>query len=241
MNLSDPLWNRAVSSGANPSNVSNDTNVTNPTDLSAEFWQNQTNALISSISTSGSHLWTFKSYWYITVPVTVGTIFVPLIAGLIFRSISRSVYEHRRYWRVLVAILVIAGVILMDFFLPFLPSLIIFGVCLGVLGLSFFIKSLLVKRHRTMWTGYAIIYVLSLIPSIFQHSILMPYLPLLYLLLVWSRDDIRSVYLLWHLWRTEPETDLESTEEVGEEPVRTRSLSLQRTRAVQVDRRTRSL
>ena len=51
------------------------------------FSRDNLGTLISAIDSSGSYLWSFELYWYITVPLTICTIVVPLITGFIVRSL----------------------------------------------------------------------------------------------------------------------------------------------------------
>jgi hypothetical protein len=193
MNVGDPLWNNPKTSDAASANTSAPSTQSNSTDSGLSISQNQTDALITAISTSGSHLWTFKSYWYTTVHLTVATIILPLILGEIVRCLSKFSYHYRGYWRALVSVLVFAFAILANLFIPALGYDILFGIYLGVPAIGLLIRAFMKKRHRAVWIGFAVTFFSSLFGTLlFQYLYgfyfspgLIGLLPLVYLFYLW--------------------------------------------------------
>jgi len=117
--------------------------------------QNQTDALIAAISTSGPHLFTFPTFLIVAFTVTFMTIILPLIAGNIFRIVLQSVDHYKGHWRVLVSALSIATIVLTRIFIP--PDIqfiyiIIFGVPQGIFAVIILHKT---AYSRKRWIAYA--------------------------------------------------------------------------------------
>jgi hypothetical protein len=176
MNVSDPLWKTKH-------NISSSTESSAPTQVgrlntlyegilqyqfrkmasiadaspadSLPLSQNQTDALIAAISTSGPHLFTFPTFLIVAFTVTFMTIILPLIAGNIFRIVLQSVDHYKGHWRVLVSALSIATIVLTRIFIP--PDfqiiyILIFGVPQGIFAVTILHKT---AYSRKRWIAYA--------------------------------------------------------------------------------------
>jgi hypothetical protein len=160
MNLIDPLWSTTDGQNATPNVVSPSNNDSSP------FTQNQTASIVTAIMDSGTHLWSFKSYWCITIPLTITTIFLPLIAGAIFRAASRFLYRNRTYWRLsgitLVLALDVEFYILTDVSEKPIPN---FGViCLGIPAICLLGRAIWRKQDRGIWSVYLGLVTLASVP-----------------------------------------------------------------------------
>ena len=132
MNINGPIWGPLIPDATANNNQSK--SVTDSND-SLSLSDNQTNAIVGAISSSGRYLWSFKMYWVITAPVTLATILLPLIAGHIFRSITQFCYENRTYALTISVILLLAGIIVMSVYLPALAYLLAFGIAFGAIAI----------------------------------------------------------------------------------------------------------
>ena len=91
MNLVNPLWSTANSPAQTPVAQSQSTN--------SSLSQLETDAIVSAVQSSGPFLFTFQSYWYISVAVAVVTIVLPLIAGAALRHTIQLLTKAKLYWR----------------------------------------------------------------------------------------------------------------------------------------------
>ena len=192
MNLSDPIWGpiipAATSSNSSKNSTSNTTNSTG-------FSQNQTNAIIGEIASSGAYLWTFKIYWIISAPVTLATILLPLVAGPIFRSTVRAFYRNRTYLRPLFAIIVLGGFTYMDAALNEYIYTLVFGTTLGAVALYMLCRASRSGKNQVIWCGYSITFAASFT---IDHLVntgrvgISGYVSLGYLLVAWLRPEIRK-------------------------------------------------
>ncbi|KAH7317901.1 hypothetical protein BKA65DRAFT_570474 [Rhexocercosporidium sp. MPI-PUGE-AT-0058] len=215
MNVSDPIW---PSSKSDPTKDSSpNTAARNVMELpgnSSTFSTEQTSAIVSAIQSSGSHLWTFQSYWYTTVPVTVATIIIPMIIGVIFRSLSRFAFYYRGYWRLIVISGLLVFVAMSDIFMNVLSytadfyATIWLAITTALLGLSAVVlicRAFMKKRHRLIWCGFAVS--VAIYPPIWWYnfdyfsSYLSIFVPFTYLLLVWFRHDFRDLFLKYRAYR----------------------------------------
>lgn len=93
MNLQDPLVSKTQASDSVHA-TSNEMIPANKIDSFLNspplFRSNETEAIIKAVTESGAHLWSFKDYWIITLPVVAATIFLPIIIGPVFRSQSEN-------------------------------------------------------------------------------------------------------------------------------------------------------
>ena len=202
MNLSDPLW--PAKKNSNDTTSTNDSTYNgiplpiNPSILSTD----QTRAIISAIQSSGSHLWTFRSYWYFTIPVTVATVVIPMFIGAVFRSVSRFAIYHRGHWRFVVIIGVVGLVATLDYLVKTLYDfqfvLIAVIVLMGLLALTLTCRALYRKKNRRMWCGFTI--TVAIYPPVWWYndgyfrSYFSIFIPLTYVLLVWSREELRQLF-----------------------------------------------
>ncbi|XMA09944.1 hypothetical protein WAI453_002735 [Rhynchosporium graminicola] len=195
MNISDPLW-----SSKNSTDTTNiiARDIAPLPDNSSTLSIQQTSAIVAAIQSSGSHVWTFRSYWYTTIPVTIGTIIFPMAIGMLVRVISRFAFYHRGYWRLFGVLGSFALVTFFALFLGFpLDSLIqwivvpiLFGGTAAILS----IRSIVINKHRLRWCGFALLVALCLaIWSTVSYSGIL-YLPLMYLYLVSFGRDVARVY-----------------------------------------------
>jgi hypothetical protein len=164
MNLIDPLWRTADGQNSTPNVI-----VPSSSDSSL-FTQNQTASIVNAIMGSGTHLWSFKSYWYITIPLTIATIFLPLVAGAIFRAVSRFLYRNRTSWRLLGTIfaIVLAAIFCV---VEGIGGDITWGVfnivttiCLGIPALYGLGRAILRKQNRLIWSVFSGLVILSSVP-----------------------------------------------------------------------------
>lgn len=176
MNVSDPLWR-------SKHNISASTDSSMPTqvnmlktfydsvgqsgfekiallaDLSPidtlDLSQNQTDALITAISTAGPHLFTFQTFLIVAFTLTIMTIILPLVAGNIFRFLLQSVDHYKGHWRVLVFIFSIATIVLTRVFIPYRGLwiyIVIFGVPQAMFACFILYK---MKFQSKRWILYA--------------------------------------------------------------------------------------
>jgi hypothetical protein len=118
--------------------------------------QNQTDALIAAISTSGPHLFTFPTFLIVAFTVTFMTIILPLIAGNIFRILLQSVDHYKGHWKVLVFVLSIATIVLTRIFIPpdmQLIYIIIFGVPQGIFTVIILYKTASNRKRSIAYAG----------------------------------------------------------------------------------------
>lgn len=158
MNLSDPIWGPIIPAATRSDSPTNSTsNTTNSTGFS----QNQTNAIIGEIASSGGYLWSFKLYWIISASVTLATILLPLVAGPIFRSTVRAFYRNRTYLRPLVAITGLGGFTYIDVALNGYVYTIVFGTTLGAIALFMLCRASRSGKNQVIWCGYSITFAAS--------------------------------------------------------------------------------
>jgi len=202
MNISDPLWptKKQTNETALPRTSARDVAplVNNSTLLSTEA----THAIVNAIQSSGSHLWTLQSYWYVTIPVTITTIIVPMVIGIIFRSISRFAFHHRGYWRLIVVVGIALLVVMFDILISLLGggviAMIVVIIVLGITALALLSISLVKKKHRLRWCGFAIS--VAIYPTIwwlnddYFSNFFSIFIPFTYLLFVWFRQDIMKLF-----------------------------------------------
>ena len=192
MNLSDPIWGPIIPAAPSSDSPRNSTsNTTNSTGFS----QNQTNAIIGEIASSGAYLWSLKLYWIISAPVTLATILLPLVAGPIFRSTVRAFYRNRTYLRPLVAIIILGGFTYIDVAVEGDAYTLGFGITLSAVALYMLYRASRSGKNQVIWCGYSITFAASFTidqlvnPGPFGIS---GYVSLGYLLVAWLRPEIRK-------------------------------------------------
>ncbi|KAL9629740.1 MAG: hypothetical protein Q9204_005102, partial [Flavoplaca sp. TL-2023a] len=175
MNIQDPLWGPIIPGGtlpgtsenltarANTTKALNDTAQANVTGMAL----NQTDVLVSAISSSGGYLWSFKIYWIIATPVTFATILLPLIAGPTARYIVKFSYHNRAYSRIGLSLLGIVGEIIAAITLPPNVYIIIFGVAYGILAFGMLSWASVPGRNQLAWAAFAMVYAYSILLDLF--------------------------------------------------------------------------
>ena len=128
MNLSGPIWGSLI---PDATTNTNQTNTIAGSNGSLSLSNNQTDAIVGAIASSGSYLWSFKMYWVITAPVTLGTILLPLIAGHIVRSISHFGYKNEANMIILSAILTVGFNYLFFRILPIIGYFVMVRIFVG--------------------------------------------------------------------------------------------------------------
>ena len=190
MNLSNPLWPSAKI-GNNKTVIHNDTGVGS---ANASL-QARNDAVVDAINDSGPHLWNFKSYWYITVPLTIATIVLPIIAGAILRIILIAFRRYNSYLRWTLPLLCLVAVTALDIIIPDYIYIIVFSVPLGGLALGKLIQVSYTGKQQLLWCAFAALFAYSICIDLFFHFIgLTGYLPLIFLSLFWLRKDIRTFF-----------------------------------------------
>ena len=194
MNLSTPIWGPVIpNSTSNPSPPGSTPNLTS----SMGFSQDQMNAIIAEISSSGPYLWNFKLYWIIVCPTALATILLPLIAGPVLRSTLKTFHRNRIYLRPLVALLFLGAFVALDYFEPPIIYLYLFGASFGSVAGYTLIRASYTGRDQLIWCGYSIIFAASftmdnLIGSLGNVGIC-GYMSVTYLILVWLRPEVEEL------------------------------------------------
>lgn len=152
MNIADPIWGSIVPAVSNGSDEANST--PRPGSSTAKL-EDQTQAIVSAISSSGSYLWSFKMYWMITTPVTFTTILLPLIAGPTIRTVTRTSYNNRAYARPMLIVLGLVGEIALATLIPGLPYVVIVGTVYGVLAAVMLFWSSHTGRNQRLWAVFS--------------------------------------------------------------------------------------
>ena len=206
MNLSNPLWPPA-NPGGNKTVNHNDTYVGFANDTYVGFANTSLkankDAVVDAINDSGPHLWSFKSYWYITVPVTIATIVLPVVAGAMFRLILIAFKRYNSRLRWALPMLCPGVLIAMRLTVPHYIFLIIFGVPLGIFALGMLIRASRTGNQQILWCTFAALFAYSILLDVFlTFMVLTAYLPLTFLILVWIREDIRAFFKFkFRYWR----------------------------------------
>ena len=190
MNISGPIWGPLIPDATSNSGPTNRTASVND---SLSLSENQTDAIVGAISSSGSYLWSFKMYWAITAPVTLATILLPLIAGHIFRSITQFCYENRTYALTILALLILTGIIVMSIYITNVAYLLAFGTTFGVIASIAIVCTSWTGRNQWLWAGFSMVFAASFA---IDEEVITAFpttgvVPLFYLVLVYFRHDIK--------------------------------------------------
>ena len=90
------------------------TNITNLTsNATLDFTKlspSQLDNILTVVGNSGGYAWDFKWYWITLVPLLLGSIVLPILAGPIIRYVLQNIARYRLYWR-------IGGIILAVFYI----------------------------------------------------------------------------------------------------------------------------
>ena len=165
MNLKDPLWSKKKASDSVHA-VSNQLTHTKRIDSSPNsmplFNTNDTEAIINAIAQSGTHLFSFKDYWIITLSVVAATILFPIIVGPVFRFSVRKLLRNTAF---IVPILMLLTIIaslatsLKNKFAAF-TGVILFPFALAAIGLTIYAS--IKGKDQILWCGFAFTYGTSL-------------------------------------------------------------------------------
>ena len=188
MNLSGPIWGPLI-----PDATANNsqTNTVAGSNGSLSLSNNQTDAIVGAISSSGSYLWSFKMYWVITAPVTLATILLPLVAGHIFRSITQFCYKNRISAFAIGFICLLASIIGVTRYERRLFYLLAMGI--GAFALMAFVLTAWTGIHQWHSAFFSMVFVASfaidlyVAPSFATTGVV----PLIYLILRYVRVEIK--------------------------------------------------
>ena len=165
MNLKDPLWSKKEASDS-VTLVSNESTHAKRADIFPDsvplFNTNDTNAIIDAISQSGTHLFSFKDYWIITIPVVTATIFLPIIVGPVFRFTVRKLLKNTAFIVPILMLLTIVASLATSLKNKFTAytAVILFPFGLTAVGLT--IYSSMTGKDQMLWCGFALTYGASL-------------------------------------------------------------------------------
>lgn len=196
MNLSSPIWGSLIPDATTNNNQTD--NVAGSND-SLSLSNNQTDAIVGAISSSGSYLWSFKMYWVITAPVTLGTILLPLIAGHIFRYITRLCYENRGKALTISGILTLGLSIVFSAFFPGTVYLLTFGILFGGNALIAAVYTAWNGRYQWLSAGFSMVFAASFAMQWYVGTIfpITSVFPLVYLVLFYFRVVIKDYLGSW--------------------------------------------
>ena len=165
MNLKDPLWNKKESPTSGPG-LANGSTMANTTDSPSNnvslLNTVETDAIITAITESGTHLWGFKEYWYVTLPVVSATIFLPIIVGPVFRySIKKLLRNTAFIVPILMLLTIVASLAtsLKDKFTAY-TAVVLFPF--GLTAVALVIYASMTGKDQVLWCGYAMTYGTSL-------------------------------------------------------------------------------
>ena len=206
MNISDPIWGPVVPNSTSSESAVSDTALANRT-LASE--QSQTANITSAISDAGGHLWSFKTYWVITGPLTLATILLPLMAGPTIRFVLRFSYNNKAYARLLLLILAIGFEVGIQFAVSPTVYLVVYGPFFGALAVFNLARATTQSKHELLWAFFAAMVGYSvLIDEFLLDSYPVPLtciLPLGFLIILWFSIENRHfiVHGFWlHITRT---------------------------------------
>jgi hypothetical protein len=194
MNLIDPLWRTTDRQNSTPNVIVPSSNDSSP------FTQNQTASIVNAITGSGTHLWSFKSYWYITIPLTITTIFLPLVAGAIFRAVSRFLYRNRTSWPLFGTIFTIVLIAILFVFTELSDDFteevwnIVHGICFGIPALYGLGRAISRKESRVIWAVFLGLVILSIVPLPSVWSPIFSVIVIVYLPVVFLGYQFRARY-----------------------------------------------
>ena len=136
--------------------------IDSPSNNMSLFNTNETDAIINAITGSGTHLWSFKDYWIVTLPVVAATIFLPIIVGPVFRySIKKLLGNTAFIVPILMLLTIVASIAtsLKDKFTAY-AVVILFPFALTAVALVIYAS--MKGKDQILWCGYAITYGTSL-------------------------------------------------------------------------------
>lgn len=165
MNLEDPLWSKegspnSASGVANGSTMAN--TIDSPSNNMSLFNTNETDTITNAITGSGTHLWSFKDYWIVTLPVVVATIFLPIIVGPIFRYSVKKLLKNTAFIVPILLLLTIVASIATSLKDKFTAYTVAILFPFGFTGVALLIYASMAGKDQILWCGYAITYGTSL-------------------------------------------------------------------------------
>jgi hypothetical protein len=156
MNISEPLWNvprndsasspndtaslntsKILGNAHSNRNLSKQVNETWPNNPSTELdiFKSEFDAVITAITTSGPHLFTFRAFLIVAFIATINMIALPLLADAIIRTALQSLDRYKGSWRILILVLGIETIITVRVFVGIFIYIIIFAVPQGLLAI----------------------------------------------------------------------------------------------------------
>jgi hypothetical protein len=202
--LFSPISNTALAAITPSSTTPGESSTALPTTTAstsvdqAPFSQNQTEALITATLSSGPHLWSFKSFWYIAAAVSAVTSLLPVIIGPTSRWTFRSFFRYKNYWRVMVIVLGLGAIIALCVTISAVVYLIVFTCSQGLLGIWLLYRAWKTNKGKAKFTAYMTILVVCIyldldVPTSFSFAGI---LPPLYLFIAWIQEDIRRFFAM---------------------------------------------
>jgi hypothetical protein len=155
------------------------------------FFESELNAIVTAITSSGPHLFAFKTFLIVAFIITISTIVLPLLADSIFRAALRSIDRYKSYWRVSILVLGIAAIVATRVFLADYIYVIIFGVPQGLFGIW---KLYTAKKPvEERWIAYFFLLLMSIALDISAGDFVgfTGILPLIYLFFLGFVSDIK--------------------------------------------------
>ena len=190
MNISQPLWGELISSAANYS--TNGSTVAAPNNLTV-ISENDADAIIDTISSSGTYLWSFEMYWAVAAPATLATILLPLVAGPTVRFLVTISYHNRTYARIIGTLVLIGGLTVADLFLWEDDYLYVFGIGCGVPTFAVLCVSSWFGKDQWLWCGFSIIFAECIVFEWYFSDGLTNWVPFVYLMIIWWIDYILTM------------------------------------------------
>lgn len=181
-----------------PTDFSSLNNFTNSTLASFQNTTfNQTAALLMAVNNS-SYTWDMKYYWIIAVSLLC-TIPLSIAAGEVFRWSIRFAARHVMYWRVIVILVGIIIVVLLFGDVPIISRLadsyyisaVLHSIVLGSYSVWRLLRAYRNKRGRRVWTGFLVVFLLTLSTLVYHYMLSLLLIPWVYLLLIWIGPDIK--------------------------------------------------
>ena len=118
--------------------------------------------IINAITGSGTHLWSFKGYWIVTLLVVAATIFFPMLVGPVFRYSIRKLLKNTAFIVPILMLLTIVASIatsLKDKFTAY-TAVVLFPF--GSTAVALMIYASMAGKDQILWCGYAMTYGTSL-------------------------------------------------------------------------------
>ena len=165
MNLQDPLWPKKTASDIVRA-VSNESTLMNtseslPNNMASPY-TNGTEAIVSAITESGTHLFRFKDYWIVTLPVVAATILMPIIVGPVFRFSVRHLLSNTAFIVPFLMLLTMAASLATSIGNQFAAYTAIVLFPFGYTAAHLMVYASTTGTDQLLWCGYTIAYGTSL-------------------------------------------------------------------------------